>query len=68
MRANVLNPGPVRTKMRAQAMPGEDPQMLPPPEDLAEVFVTMALPTFEKNGVVWNFPTGETQKLAQDPA
>ncbi|MBZ0215800.1 MAG: SDR family NAD(P)-dependent oxidoreductase [Fimbriimonadaceae bacterium] len=66
-RANVLNPGPVRTKMRAQAMPGEDPQTLPPPEDLTEVFIKMVLPSFEENGVVWNFPTGETQKLTQDP-
>ncbi len=30
------NPGATRTKMRAQAMPGEDPNTLPPPEDVAE--------------------------------
>lgn len=30
------NPGAVRTKMRAQAMPGEDPNTLPPPEEAAE--------------------------------
>ncbi len=30
------NPGAVRTKMRAQAMPGEDPETLPPPEEAAE--------------------------------
>ena len=25
LRVNIVNPGPVRTRMRAQAMPGEDP-------------------------------------------
>ncbi len=30
------NPGAVRTKMRAQAMPGEDPMTLPTPEQTAE--------------------------------
>ncbi len=63
VRANVLNPGPVRTKMRAQAMPGEDPATLPPPEDLVEAFISMAQPSFMENGVVWNFPTGDIQEL-----
>ena len=31
-----FDPGAVRTKMRAQAMPGEDPNTLPPPEEAAE--------------------------------
>lgn len=30
------NPGAVRTAMRAQAVPGEDPKTLPPPEEAAE--------------------------------
>ena len=34
-RVNLLNPGPTRTAMRAQAMPGEDPMTLPAPEELA---------------------------------
>src|SRR5205823_2227148 len=29
VRVNLFSPGPTRTRMRAQAMPGEDPQMLP---------------------------------------
>lgn len=50
VRINLLNPGPVATAMRAKAMPGEDPQELPQPEDLAETFIQLALPECETNG------------------
>ncbi len=52
VRANLVNPGPVATAMRAKAMPGEDPETLPKPEDIAEVFVKLALPDCEENGAV----------------
>ena len=32
VRVNLFNPGPVRTRMRALVMPGEDPMTLPTPE------------------------------------
>ena len=32
IRAAILNPGPIATKMRAAAFPGEDPATLPMPE------------------------------------
>lgn len=35
IRVNLVNPGPMRTKMRAQIFPGEDPMSLPPPEAVA---------------------------------
>ncbi|MBA3813861.1 MAG: SDR family NAD(P)-dependent oxidoreductase [Alphaproteobacteria bacterium] len=41
-KVNLVNPGTIRTPMRAQAMPGEDPMTLPPPEDITEVFVRLA--------------------------
>src|SRR5438045_3660414 len=44
VRVNVLTPGPVRTRMRAQAMPGEDPMGLEPPENVAEKIVELCLP------------------------
>jgi NAD(P)-dependent dehydrogenase (short-subunit alcohol dehydrogenase family) len=34
LRVNVLNPGPVRTRMRAQAYPAEDPRALAGPADI----------------------------------
>jgi NAD(P)-dependent dehydrogenase (short-subunit alcohol dehydrogenase family) len=39
----VVDPGRVRTAMRAQAKPGEDPMTLRPPEEIAPVFVDIAL-------------------------
>jgi NAD(P)-dependent dehydrogenase (short-subunit alcohol dehydrogenase family) len=34
VRVNSINPGPVRTAMRASAYPGENPQTLPAPHDI----------------------------------
>ena len=31
VRVNLVNPGPIRTAMRAKAFPGEDPKTLPAP-------------------------------------
>lgn len=42
IRANLIDPGAVRTKMRAQAFPGEDPTSLPTPEAITDLFVELA--------------------------
>jgi NAD(P)-dependent dehydrogenase (short-subunit alcohol dehydrogenase family) len=39
MRVNVLNPGAVRTRMRAQAFPAENPQSLVAPEDVVRPYL-----------------------------
>ena len=39
VKINLLNPGPVRTAMRAKAMPGEDPATLVKPSELGPVIV-----------------------------
>ena len=54
IRANLVNPGGTRTQMRAQAMPGEDPNTLPRPEDRAEVFVDLASPSCTANGELFS--------------
>ena len=59
IRANLLNPGPIRTAMRAQAMPGEDPSRLATPEQLAPTIVEMCAPDFTANGQIYDFPTGK---------
>lgn len=41
IRVNILDPGAVRTGMRAKAFPGEDPETLPPPEKIAPHIVAM---------------------------
>ena len=50
IRVNILDPGVVRTRMRAEAMPGEDPMTLPPPESLAGTFVELASADCRRNG------------------
>jgi NAD(P)-dependent dehydrogenase (short-subunit alcohol dehydrogenase family) len=52
VRANLIDPGATRTRMRAQACPSEDPMRLKPPDDprLLDAFVRLALPTFERTG------------------
>ncbi|ESR23614.1 SDR family NAD(P)-dependent oxidoreductase [Lutibaculum baratangense] len=57
LRANLFNPGPVRTAMRAKAMPGEDPQSLPHPSELAPAIVDMLSPELDRNGEVYDWPS-----------
>ncbi len=53
LKVNVFNPGPVRTAMRAKAMPGEDPNTLPTPEDIAPKLVDLLSPAVTQTG--WLF-------------
>jgi NAD(P)-dependent dehydrogenase (short-subunit alcohol dehydrogenase family) len=39
VRVNTINPGKVRTRMRAQAYPGEDPNTLPVPADIIPAYL-----------------------------
>jgi NAD(P)-dependent dehydrogenase (short-subunit alcohol dehydrogenase family) len=55
VRANLVNPGGVRTEMRAKAFPGEDPKTLPTPEDVAPLFLELVSPECTFNGRVVNF-------------
>jgi NAD(P)-dependent dehydrogenase (short-subunit alcohol dehydrogenase family) len=55
IRANIINPGPIRTAMRAKAFPGEDPETLATPEQIAPLFVELADPALAANGRVFNF-------------
>lgn len=50
--ANIINPGPTRTSMRTIAYPGEDPESIKPPEDVAEHFVKLAEPSCTLNGEI----------------
>ena len=50
LRVNLIDPGRVRTAMRAQAMPGENPETLPSAETITDLFVTLASPACEKTG------------------
>jgi NAD(P)-dependent dehydrogenase (short-subunit alcohol dehydrogenase family) len=48
--ANLLNPGPLRTRMRQKAMPGEDPATLDPPEAVCPLILELLSSTCTRNG------------------
>jgi len=65
VRVNLFNPGPTRTRMRAQVMPGEDPMTLPTPEEVAEKIVPLCLPTFSETGKLYDYPAGRLLEFTQ---
>jgi NAD(P)-dependent dehydrogenase (short-subunit alcohol dehydrogenase family) len=50
VRANLIDPGTVRTRLRARAFPGEDPRGLPAPETVTGAFLDLASPECARNG------------------
>ncbi len=50
VRANLVDPGILRTAMRTRAFPGENPAAQAAPESVTEAFVTLALPSWTRNG------------------
>lgn len=52
IRANLLDPGVVRTRMRARAFPGENPDTLKPPEAVTDAFVALAAADCTRHGEV----------------
>jgi NAD(P)-dependent dehydrogenase (short-subunit alcohol dehydrogenase family) len=63
VRVNLFNPGPTRTRMRAQLMPGEDPMTLPTPEDVAAKIVELCLPEMSVTGRFYDFPSGKLMEF-----
>jgi NAD(P)-dependent dehydrogenase (short-subunit alcohol dehydrogenase family) len=55
VKVNLINPGPMRTLMRRKAMPGEDPEFLVKPEEMAFKVVEMLSPGYALNETVINF-------------
>ena len=50
LRINLFDPGPVRSRLRATAMPGEDPATLTRPEDVAEAIADLLEPAEDRVG------------------
>ena len=63
-RANLIDPGPMRTAMRAKAMPGEDPQTLPEPKAMLPKILELLSPGFEENGVLYDVRRQEVRPFA----
>jgi NAD(P)-dependent dehydrogenase (short-subunit alcohol dehydrogenase family) len=55
VRTNVFYPGAVRTAMRAQAVPGEDPDTLPRPAVVAPKLIDMLEPSFGENRMLYSW-------------
>lgn len=52
VRANLLDPGPTRTGLRAAAFPGENPLTVKAPSELSPYILDLASPDCTKNGVI----------------
>jgi len=59
VRVNLFNPGPTRTRMRALAMPGEDPMTLPTPDEVAAKILDLCLSSFTETGKLYDFRAGK---------
>jgi NAD(P)-dependent dehydrogenase (short-subunit alcohol dehydrogenase family) len=62
IKVSLLNPGPIRTRMRAQAMPGEDPDSLRPAEAVAEAFLPLVLSSQRESGLIYDFTQGQLKQ------
>jgi len=58
VRVMLFNPGPLRTAMRAKAMPGEDPLTLKTPDEVAPAIAAMCAPDWNETGKLYDFPQG----------
>jgi NAD(P)-dependent dehydrogenase (short-subunit alcohol dehydrogenase family) len=57
VRVTLINPGPLRTLMRAKAMPGEDPMTLRTPQEIAPKIVEICSPQWTETGKLYDFPS-----------
>ncbi len=56
VRVNLLGPGATRTRMRATAFPGEDPDSLKTPDDVTDAFLDLASPECQRHGEIVDLP------------
>ena len=60
---NLVNPGPLRTRMRAEAMPGEDPDSLKTPAELAPHIAAIVEADETRSAELFDFPSLSWMKL-----
>jgi NAD(P)-dependent dehydrogenase (short-subunit alcohol dehydrogenase family) len=60
LRVNLFNPVPIRTRMRAILMPGEDPLTLDTPEQVAESILPLCLPSWTETGKLYDYKAGKS--------
>jgi NAD(P)-dependent dehydrogenase (short-subunit alcohol dehydrogenase family) len=58
LRINSVNPGPTRTAMRALAFPGENPETLPRPSEVAAKILPLASTSLTETGMLFDAREG----------
>ena len=56
LRVNLINPGATRTQMRSAAYPGENPETLPHPDEVAPLFLQLCGKDVDVTGATFSFP------------
>ncbi|MEP0943507.1 MAG: SDR family NAD(P)-dependent oxidoreductase [Rhizobiaceae bacterium] len=56
VRANLVDPGTLRTKMRAQYAPGEDPEEVTSPVEIVPTLIDLTSPDLKETGRIYDFP------------
>jgi len=65
LKVNLISPGPIRTRLHAQAFPGQDPDELEAPDQIAEKIVELCLPSLQQTGLVYSYPDKRFLKLGE---
>jgi NAD(P)-dependent dehydrogenase (short-subunit alcohol dehydrogenase family) len=63
IRANLFSPGATATKMRAEAMPGENPETLPDPTVVAKSLLTLCAADLSATGTIYDFRSSSFTRL-----
>ena len=67
VRVMVANPGPLRTRMRATLMPGEDPMTLKRPDEFAARVADLCAPEWSQTGKFYEFKSDSVKRF-REPA
>ena len=59
VRVSLFTPGPIRTRIRAQAFPGEDPMTLETADKVADSLVALCLPSMQETGKLYDYRDGK---------
>jgi NAD(P)-dependent dehydrogenase (short-subunit alcohol dehydrogenase family) len=63
VRVTAITPGHVRTSMRAQLMPGEDPMTLQTPEDIAPAIALACQPAWKHTGILYDLKDNRIKRF-----
>ncbi len=61
---NLFDPGAIRSKLRTQGRPGEDPEGVPPPETVVSEIVRLLSPGFDGTGATIRFAREDARDRA----